>query len=53
MAFCVCNLIIHYLSACYGFGNKIINWIKILYKKPKYYIVNNNFLSPFLIYNKV
>ena len=29
----------------YGFGNNIINWIKILYKQPKCCIVNNNFLS--------
>jgi len=29
----------------YGFGNKTINWIKVLYKKPKCCIINNNFLS--------
>ena len=31
----------------YGFGSKIINWIKILYKKPKCRVINNNYLSHF------
>ena len=31
----------------YGFGSKIINWIKILYKKPKSRVINNNYLSHF------
>ena len=31
----------------YGFGSKIINWIKILYKKPKCRAINNNYLSHF------
>ena len=30
----------------YGFGNSLINWIRILYKNPKCRVVNNNFLSP-------
>ena len=29
----------------YGFGSKIINWIKILHKKPKRRVINNNYLS--------
>ena len=32
---------------CYGFGNSLINWIRILCKNPKCCVVNNNFLSPF------
>jgi len=31
----------------YSFGYKIINWIKVLYKKQKCCIINNNFLSSF------
>ena len=31
----------------YGFGSKIINWIKILYKKSKCQVINNNYLSHF------
>ena len=31
----------------YGFGSTIINWIKILFKKPKCRIFNNNVLSCF------
>ena len=31
----------------YGFGSKIINWIKILYKKPKCRVINSNYLSHF------
>ena len=31
----------------YGFGRTIINWIKILYKKPKCRIINDNNLSHF------
>ena len=31
----------------YGFGSKIINWIKVLHKKPKCRVVNNNYLSRF------
>ena len=31
----------------YGFRSKIINWIKILYKKPKCRVINNNYLSHF------
>ena len=31
----------------YGFGRKIINWIKILYKKPKCEVINNNYPSHF------
>ena len=31
----------------YGFGNSLINWIKILYKNHKCRVVNNNILSPF------
>ena len=31
----------------YGFGNSLINWIRILYKNSKFHVVNNNFLSPF------
>jgi len=37
----------------FSFGNEIINWIKVLYVKLKCCIVNNNFLSPFLICKKV
>ena len=33
----------------YGFGNKIINWIKILYKKPKCRVINNYYLSLFFL----
>ena len=29
----------------YGFGSTIINWIKILYKKPKCRIIYNNVFS--------
>ena len=32
---------------CYGFGNSLINWIRVLHKNPKYRVVNNNFPSPF------
>ena len=31
----------------YGFGSKIINWIKILFKKLKCRVINNNYLSQF------
>ena len=31
----------------YGFGSTIINWIKILYKKTKSQIINNNVLCCF------
>ena len=31
----------------YEFGSKIINWIKILYKKNKCRVINNNYLSHF------
>ena len=31
----------------YRFGSKIRNWIKILYKKPKCRVINNNYLSHF------
>ena len=31
----------------YRFGCKIINWIKILYKKPKCRVINNNYLGHF------
>ena len=29
----------------YGFGSKIINWIKILYKKPKCRVINDRYIS--------
>ena len=32
---------------CYGFGNSLIYWIKVLCKNPECCVVNNNFLSPF------
>ena len=32
---------------CYGFGKSIIEWIRILYKKPQCCMINNNFLSVF------
>ena len=31
----------------HGIGSKIINWIKILHKKPKCRVINNNYLSHF------
>ena len=31
----------------FEFGRKIINWIKILYKKPKCEVTNNNYSSHF------
>ena len=31
---------------CYGFGNSLIDWIRVLYKNPKCRVVSNNFLSP-------
>ena len=31
----------------YGFGCKVINWIKILHKKPKCRVINNNYVSHF------
>ena len=31
----------------YEFGSKIIDWIKILYKKPKCRVIINNYLSHF------
>ena len=37
---------------CYGFGNSLINLIRVLHKNPKYCVVNNNFLSPFFGVNK-
>ena len=39
--------IIFAMLKSYNFGNSLINWIRILYKKPKCRVVNNNFLSPF------
>ena len=35
----------------YGFGNLLIEWIKVLHKNPKCRIINNNFLSPFFQVN--
>ena len=32
---------------CYGFGQSIIEWIRMLYKKPQCCIINNDFLSVF------
>ena len=32
---------------CYGFGNSLINWIRVLHKNPKCCVVNNNFLNLF------
>ena len=40
------SFIFEMLKLC-GFGSKIINWIKILYKKPKCRVINNNYLSQF------
>ena len=31
----------------YGFGSKITNWIKVIYKKPKCRVININYLSHF------
>ena len=36
----------------YGFGNKIMNWTKILYKQPKCRVFNNINLSRFLTLKK-
>ena len=36
----------------YVFASKIINWIKILYKKPKCRVINNNYLSHFFDFEK-
>ena len=35
------------MLSLYGFGRTIINWIKILYKKPKCRFINDNNLSHF------
>ena len=32
---------------CHGFGNSLINWVRVLYNNPKYLVVNNNFFKPF------
>ena len=35
----------------YGFGNFLIQLIKMIYKKPRCCITNNNFLSSFFAIN--